>query len=102
MTTKMNTLPIIEESNSLYVNRNELSILKEKSEENVVSFYKNSVKYENLPLQEKWKYRRAVNDLQVLINKIQRDGLSEVEEFDYNLPEVVNLLKIRKEMLSAK
>ena len=98
----MNSLSIIEESNSLYVNRNELSILKEKSEEKVVSFYKNTVKYENLPLPEKWKYRKAVNELQVLINKIQRDELSAVEEFDYNLPEVVNLLKIRKEMLSAK
>jgi hypothetical protein len=94
----MNTLPIIEENVSLYINREETK----KPSEKVVSFYKSPVKYESLPLPEKWKYRRAVNDLQLLINKIQREELTSIDDLDFELPEVVSLLKIRKEMLTAK
>jgi hypothetical protein len=53
-------------------------------------------------LPEKWKYRKAVNDLQLLINKIQREELTNIEDLDFELPEVVTLLKIRKQMLTAK
>jgi hypothetical protein len=95
----MNTLPIIEERISLYVNREETI---EKSAEKVVSLYQAPKKYESMLLPEKWKYRRAVNDLQLLINKIQREELTSIDDLGYDLPEVVSLLKIRKEMLTAK
>lgn len=99
---KMNSLPLIEESVSLYVNRNENTGKDENDNKKVLSLYKNKIEYASLPLPEKWKYRKAVNDLQVLINKIQSEELSSLDNFDFNLPEVVNLLKIRKEMLSYK
>lgn len=92
------TLPVLP---SLFVNRDETST-KNSGEKKVVSFYKNSVKYSNLPLEEKWKYRKAVNSLQVLINKIQSEEITELEKCDLNLPEIVTLLKVRKEMLTSK
>ena len=90
----MKSLAVLPESTSLFVNTEE--------GDNVVSFYKNSVNYVNLPLEEKWKYRKAVNQLQILINKIQSEEITSIEDTQYNLPEVVKLLKIRKEMLLVK
>lgn len=90
----MKSLAVLTESTSLFVNTEE--------GDNVVSFYKNSVNYVNLPLEEKWKYRKAVNQLQILINKIQSEEITSIEDTQYNLPEVVKLLRIRKEMLLVK
>jgi hypothetical protein len=95
----MNTLPIIEERVSLYVNREETN---ENSTKKVVNFHPTPLEYGNMLLPEKWKYRKAVNDLQLLINKIQREELTNIEDLDFELPEVVTLLKIRKQMLTAK
>ncbi|HYG41256.1 MAG TPA: hypothetical protein VD908_21690 [Cytophagales bacterium] len=90
----MKSLAVLTKSTSLFVNTEE--------GDNVVSFYKNSVNYVNLPLEEKWKYRKAVNQLQILINKIQSEEITSIEDTQYNLPEVVKLLRIRKEMLLVK
>ena len=99
----MNTLKVLVEAPSMFVEREEKTLsIKEVTEEKVVSFYKSSVKYASLPLEEKWKYRKAVNELQVLINKIQQDELNNIEGFEVPLPEVVKLLQIRKEMLTVK
>lgn len=55
--------------------------------------------YLELLPEEKWKYRRALRQMQILIHDVQTREDVEMPEFSLNPREIKDLLKIRHEMM---